>query len=145
MPACLPELRKMKKEKWLDSFKQSFNRTTACEAIGIARSTLWRWIKNDTEFAKLAREVEESMLDTAESELMKLVRSGDFKAVKFLLQTKGCSRGYGEKLQIEQTTKHVKIEAKRFELLLANPETSRALELIALTSIKTDTIEEEDE
>ena len=136
MPACLPELRKMKKEKWLSVFKQSLNRTAACEAIGIARSTLWRWIKRDTEFAELVREVEESMLDTAESELMKLVRSGDFKAVKFLLQTKGRSRGYGEKLQIEQTTKSETIDVKRLELILMKDKTREALEVLASNSLE---------
>jgi hypothetical protein len=135
MPSCLPKIREMRKKKWLDSYRKTFNKAAACKAVKANRSTIWRWIQDDSEFAELVREVEESMLDTAESELMKLVRSGDFKAVKFLLVTKGRSRGYGEKLQIEKTTKHETIDTKRLELILMKDSTRKALEVIASDSL----------
>jgi hypothetical protein len=75
MPNCLPKIREVKKKKWLDSYRQTFNKTDACKAVKVNRSTVWRWVQDDPEFAELVREIEESMLDTAESELMKLVRS----------------------------------------------------------------------
>lgn len=136
MPNCLPKIREMKKKKWLDSYRRTFNKTDACKAVKVNRSTVWRWVQDDPEFAELVREIEESMLDTAESELMKLVRSGDFKAVRFLLQTKGRRRGYGEKLQIEQTTKHETIDTKRLELILKKDTTREALEILARNSLE---------
>ena len=47
--------------------------------------------------------VEEERLDKAEAKLDELVQDGDVQAVKFYLDRKGRSRGYGEKVINEHT------------------------------------------
>jgi hypothetical protein len=136
MTNCLPQIREMRKKKWLDSYRRTFNKTSACKAIKVNRSTVWRWVQNDPEFSESLQDLEEQMLDEAEGALMKLVREADFRAIKFLLQTKGRSRGYGEKLQIEKTTKHETIDTKRLELILKKDTTRRALEILARNSLE---------
>jgi hypothetical protein len=145
MPACLPELREMKKEKWLNAFKQSLNRTVACEAIGIARSTLWRWIKDDHNFAEKVMEIEEGLIDEIEGKLLDLARSGNLQAIKTFLKAKAANRGYVPTLKISQTSKHETVDTRRLELLLANNETAKALELIAYNALNIEKIERNDE
>jgi len=133
----------MKKERWLNGYKQNFNRTAACDAIGIARSTLWRWIKDDHNFAEKVMEIEEGLIDEIEGKLLDLALGGNLQAIKIFLKAKAADRGYTNKLEISQNTKHEQIDIKRLEILLANPETSDALELIALNSIKAETLEKD--
>lgn len=136
MPACLPETRDARKKRWLHEYRVSQDRTEANEAIGVNRSTIWRWIKNDPSFAEAVRQIEEEALDEAEGQLMQLVRGGELGAIKFFLKTKGRSRGYGDRLEIAQTTTHVKVDMQRLELLLANPEARTALEVLATKSVE---------
>jgi hypothetical protein len=140
----MPEVRDARKRRWLEVFWASQDRTEANEAIGANRSTVWRWIKTDPAFAEAVREIEEEALDEAEGQLMQLVRGGELGAIKFLLKTKGRSRGYGDRLEIAQTTTHLRVDMKRLEVLLANPEARTALEVLATKSleIKSDVREE---
>lgn len=134
MPSIMPEKRSAKKAKFLALYAQTFNVAKASEGAGIHRSTAFRWRKSDLKFATSLHDVEESMLDEAESKLMELVRSGNLQAVKFLLRTKGRSRGYGDRLEIAQTVKQV--DTKRLELLLSDNRTRQALEILALKSLE---------
>ena len=145
MPACMPELRKMKKEKWLSAFKQCFNRTTACETVGIARSTLYRWTRNDLNFDKKVMEIEESLIDEIEGQLLELARSGNLQAIKTFLKAKAGNRGYVPTLKISKTSKHETVDTRRLELLLANDETAKALELIAVNALNIEKVERSDE
>ena len=138
MPACLPEIRKMKKEKWLSAFKQSFNRAAACEAIGIVRSTLWRWLKNDHIFAEKVREVQLGLVDEIECKLLDLARSGNLQAIKTFLKAKAANRGYTNKVEITQNTRLEAVKTERLEVLLSNPKTSAALEVIAFNLLERD-------
>jgi hypothetical protein len=49
---------------------------------------------------KAFEDAESAILDLAESKLLELIESGYFPAIKFLLVTKGRSRGYTEHLNI---------------------------------------------
>lgn len=56
------------------------------------------------ESAKQAYEDEcERMLDTAESELKKLIEKGDPQMIRYILSTKGKKRGFSEKQEIEHS------------------------------------------
>lgn len=134
MPACTPELRNFRKEKWLKVYSDTFNRAEANRATGLNRATLWRWLQSDRAFANAVWEIEESLLDTAESELMKLIKKGSLPAITFLLRKKGHSRGYADRLEIEKSTRHISIDSRKVEILLSDARTREALEIIA-TSI----------
>ena len=88
-------------------------------------------------------EIEEGLIDEIEGKLLDLALGGNLQAIKIFLKAKAADRGYTNKLEISQNTKHEQIDIKRLEILLANPETSDALELIALNSIKAETLEKD--
>lgn len=80
----------------------------ACEKLGIARATFYRWKKEDQTFAKMADEaLFEGVLlmnDMAESQLLAAIRDGDMTAIMFWLKCRHAS--YGNKLQLNATVEH---------------------------------------
>ena len=78
--------------------------TTAVKLVGISRSTFYKWIQEDQEFAKAVKEIENITLDFVESQLHKQIRDGNTPSTIFYLKTKGKKRGYYEKQQLDMTT-----------------------------------------
>ena len=74
--------------------------TTACRQVGINRTTYYKYLKEDKEFAKQVKDIENIALDFAESQLHKQISEGNTTATIFLLKTKGKSRGYVERNEI---------------------------------------------
>lgn len=90
------------KKAFIDAYRANMgNATAASSAVGINRTTYWRWYNSDQEFAALVDEVKEEQIDLAESELRKLVKSGNITAVIFTLKTIGKERGYVERTETE--------------------------------------------
>jgi len=75
--------------------------TTACETVGISRSSYYNWYKEDQEFAKQVDELQLVALDFVESQLFKQIREGSTAATIFYLKTKGRSRGYIERTEAD--------------------------------------------
>ena len=71
-----------------------------CEAAGIARRTYQVWRKEDQEFHSAICEMEEQLLDLAESKLMAKIKEGNMTAVIFFLKCKGKARGYIERQEV---------------------------------------------
>jgi hypothetical protein len=78
--------------------------TTAVKLVGISRSTFYKWIQEDQEFAKKVKDIENITLDFVESQLHKQIRDGNTPSTIFYLKTKGKKRGYYEKQQLDMTT-----------------------------------------
>ena len=74
--------------------------TTACRQVGINRTTYYKYMKEDQEFVKQVKDIENIALDFAESQLHKQISEGNTTATIFLLKTKGKSRGYVERSEI---------------------------------------------
>lgn len=90
------------KKAFIDAYRANMgNATEASKAVGIHRTTYRRWYNADPEFAALVDEVKEEQIDLAESELRKLVKSGNITAVIFTLKTIGKERGYIERTETE--------------------------------------------
>ena len=95
-----------KKEAMLQALERSLGIvTTACNAVGINRSTHYEWLKRDPDYAQDVRNIEGRTLDFAESHLHKLIKEGNPAATIFLLKTKGKRRGYVERQEIEVAEK----------------------------------------
>lgn len=75
--------------------------TMACKNVGISRKTFYEWKKNDEEFAKAVKDIQEVTLDFVESQLHKQIKDGNVSAAIFYLKTKGKERGYIEQQNIE--------------------------------------------
>lgn len=75
--------------------------TTACKKVGIARDTHYRWLKEDSEYRDKVKALEEVAIDFAESQLYNQIKQGDTTATIFFLKTKGRSRGYIERKEVD--------------------------------------------
>ena len=71
--------------------------TTACRVAGVSRDTYYRYYEEDPEFAKQCNDIENIVLDFAESQLHKQIKGGNPTSTIFFLKTKGKKRGYFEK------------------------------------------------
>lgn len=75
--------------------------TAACKAVGVDRTTFYKYVNEDPEFKQAVEDVENVALDFAESQLFKAMKEGKEASNIFYLKTKGKRRGYVER--IEQT------------------------------------------
>ena len=90
-----------KKEKFLISLaNNNGNITNACMDANIGRRTYYNWL-DDEDFAENVENVQESLLDLAESKLMENINKNDNTSIIFFLKTKGKKRGYIEKQEID--------------------------------------------
>ena len=77
--------------------------STAAKKANVGRTTHYRWMEEDQEYKKAVNQIQDSVLDFAESHLYKLVKEGNPAATIFYLKTKGKKRGYIERQEIEVT------------------------------------------
>jgi hypothetical protein len=75
--------------------------STAAKTAGIDRTTHYCWLKDDPEYKAAVDQIQESVIDFAESHLYKLIKEGNPAANIFYLKTKGKSRGYIERQEVE--------------------------------------------
>jgi hypothetical protein len=76
----------------------------ACEQVGIARSTHYRWMELDEEYKKAVDDVQEFQLDFVESKLFENINNNDTTSTIFYLKTRGRSRGYIERKELDVTS-----------------------------------------
>ena len=98
-------------EQYLEAIEKSDGvMSTVAEILGITRNSVYAKFKNNPHLKEAYDAKQEAVVDVAESELLKLIKAGDFQAIKFFLSSsaKGRERGYGDTLQIntkvEKTT-----------------------------------------
>lgn len=96
--------RHIKKEAMLKALENSLGVVTvACKSAEVPRSTYYKWLAEDKEFAKAVKEIENIALDFGESQLHKQIGDGNTSATIFFLKTKGKKRGYIERSEIDLT------------------------------------------
>lgn len=95
--------------------KKGCNVTATCTSLGISRKTFYDWRNTRKGLSDALDEVDESVLDYAESKLVEHINNNDLQALIFFLRTKGKKRGY-----VEKTESDVNINA--FEKLMKETE-----------------------
>lgn len=80
--------------------------TSACKMVGVDRTTFYKYLKEDEEFARKVKELENVSLDFVESKLFKQIENGNVAATIFYLKTKGKGRGYIERQEIQHSTNY---------------------------------------
>lgn len=88
-------------------------KTTIARKLKINRDTLTRWIEQDEEIRAAFEDAVEILLDTAEHKLIENMLAGDMKAIRYLLETKGKSRGYGQPKRLEVLTAQMSSDERR--------------------------------
>ena len=63
--------------------------TTACKKTDTPRSTYYKWLREDKEFADAVKDIENVSLDFAESKLFEQMANNNTSATIFYLKTKG--------------------------------------------------------
>jgi len=97
--------RHIKKEALLNALEQALGVVTvACKKADIPRSTYYKWLKDDEEFRNQVKEIENVALDFAESQLHKQISDNSTAATIFYLKTKGKTRGYTERSELDITS-----------------------------------------
>ena len=92
------------KKNLLEALEQSLGIvTTACKIVGCARSTFYKYYKDDQDFRASVDELENLTLDFVESKLYKQIENDNTTATIFYLKTKGKKRGYIERKEVEMT------------------------------------------
>jgi len=73
--------------------------TQACKQVGIDRSTFYKYVNDDPEFAAAVKDMGEIAVDFVESKLFKQIRDNNTTATIFYLKTKAKHRGYIERME----------------------------------------------
>lgn len=81
-----------KKKQWLAAFKRSNNVSAACEAVGIGRTSVYKYREIDDKFREEWDAIEDRVLDVVESVLYKKALEGETPCLFFLL----CNRRPGK-------------------------------------------------
>jgi len=109
------------KKELLEALKKSNGIvSSACESVGLSRTTFYNYVNEDEDFALAVDEVNEAAIDFVESKLMEKINGitmlgksgGDEEdptytlppsdtAIIFYLKTKGKKRGYIEKTEVD--------------------------------------------
>ncbi|MFZ9302869.1 MAG: hypothetical protein ACO239_05830 [Sediminibacterium sp.] len=90
-----------KKEIFLEVLEKHLGIVSqATKKLNIDRSTPYKWMREDPDFAEKVHEIQNLVLDFTESKLYELIRDGNPTAIIFMLKTKGKDRGYVERKEI---------------------------------------------
>ena len=98
----MDESRHIKKESIFKALESSLGVVTvACKSADVPRSTYYKWLNEDEEFAKAVKDIENIALDFGESQLHSQMKDGNTSATIFFLKTKGKKRGYIERSELD--------------------------------------------
>jgi len=88
---------KLRKRAMLKSMKATLgNVSISTDAVGINRTTHYKWMKSDDNYKNQIVEINERALDFSEAALLKNIQAGKEASIFFYLKTKGKHRGYVE-------------------------------------------------
>ena len=77
----------------------------ACKRAGnIGRSTYYRYLQEDPEFAKAVDEIQQAQIDYVEGQLIKNIAQQKETSIIFYLKTKAKDRGYTDKSSLDITS-----------------------------------------
>ena len=91
----------IKKKAFIEALEANLGIVTkAAAVVGMSRDIHYYWMKHDPEYKMAVENVEDMVLDFAESKLHGLINSNDTAAIIFYMKTKGKKRGYIERQEL---------------------------------------------
>lgn len=78
--------------------KKGGNVSATCLALGMSRQCFYTRKEKSKELRERLDEIDEALLDFAESKLIQHINDGNLTALLFFLKTKGKKRGYVEQI-----------------------------------------------
>jgi hypothetical protein len=88
------------KEKWLEVHRQFGIVTATCRKTKIGRSTVYDWLAEDPEFAKLKDEAEKEAIELLEGEARRRAHKGTLRPVFYRGEKCGAIREYSDSLMM---------------------------------------------
>jgi hypothetical protein len=73
--------------------------TSACKNAGVSRETHYKYMREDLEYSKAVKDIEEIAKDFAETQLHKQINEGNVTSIIFYLKSKAKDRGYIERVE----------------------------------------------
>lgn len=93
-----------RKEAMLQALRKTLGIvSTAARLAEIDRTTHYLWMKEDPDYAKAVRELDDYVIDYGEGKLFGLMEADNPQAILFFMKTRGKNRGYTERTEIEVT------------------------------------------
>lgn len=84
----------------------ALNVSVTCQKCNVSRTLYETWTNTNDDFKLAVSHIEEAQVDFAETALKKKIQQGDTKAITYFLDNKGRHRGYGQKIDINNTHTH---------------------------------------
>jgi hypothetical protein len=81
--------------------------TAACKEVGVSRDSYYDYYNNDPEFKRKVDDINEIVIDFAESQLYKKIKEGSERSILFLMKYKGKKRGYTDSIDITSDGKAI--------------------------------------
>jgi len=89
--------KELNKKALLQALEKSMGVVTqACKKVGVSRVTFYNYLKEDKEFAKAVKDIDEIALDFAISKMYSLIGKEDSRMIMYYLNNRGNSRGYSK-------------------------------------------------
>ncbi len=106
----------------------------AAVQLGMSYDAIQKRVEDDEDLQLAKAQCTDRMVDIAEANLMKLVAAGNFKAIRYILDTFGVSRGYGRRPEpAEQTNVTVNLAGmlpmERLEQIIDNYRNQKVIEI----------------
>lgn len=90
------------KERVLEALDKSLGIvTTACANAGVSQTQFYEWKRTDAEFAEAVKAIDNKQMDFVEGKLLQNIKDNDTQSILFYLRTKGKSRGYTERTELQ--------------------------------------------
>jgi hypothetical protein len=93
--------------------------TKSAEEVGIARQTHYDWIAANPEYAQAVKELDNVVLDFAETQLHKNMKAQKEASIIFFLKTKGRERGYKEVIDANIKREYANMTDEELDALIA--------------------------
>ena len=99
---------KLYKEQLLIALEKNLGIVTAaCKEVGISRDSYYDYYNTDMEFRRRVDDINEIVIDFAESQLYKKIKQGSERSILFLMKYKGKKRGYTDSVDITSNGKTI--------------------------------------
>lgn len=101
-----------RQDEFIDHYRQNGNIHTSCKLIGVSTVTFYNWKKNTEGFEERVKQAKkearqyanEMFLDFIEDKVREYIENGSERVLIHSLKTKGRSRGWSERKELEIQT-----------------------------------------
>lgn len=86
-PAQKAQRTVINQQRFIKAYEQTYNVTTACQMVRIARTSVYDWLDEYPEFARMFAEVRQKFVDDLEAEAVRRALQGSDRLIEFLLRS----------------------------------------------------------